>query len=283
MNSTERPVLRRIQSPLLALRREVTAFAAVTVRVCLTNYRAYKASTTIGQLVEGIAVVGMSVLLYQRVFAGQVTESFKRLTGGDYLGFVMFGVLFYAFSESALLTVSRAFASERRENTFELFVATPAGRHGYFLGYLVGQLVSSAPSILALYLASLAMGIHLRFAGLGDLFFILAIASVGLVGFGVVVGLVATAVRDLYSVQNTMVYVVYFLSGVLFPVEYLPVPLRLLSLGLPTAHGLRALRYLEAGGQGHPYVALAVVSVFWYVAAILLYRRLEVQSPEVLL
>jgi ABC-2 type transport system permease protein len=65
-------------------------------------------------------------------------------------------------------------------------------------------------------------------------------------------------------------------SGIMFPSEYLPKPMRMIGEVLPATQGMRLLT--DHGVQMQPLIVLAALILISYTASVILYRRISVRA-----
>lgn len=203
----------------------------------------------VGQLVFPLAVVGFIGLGLDRV----VTLP----TGTNYLGHLSWGML-------ALLVASGAVGGggtlieDRHSGFLRPLLVAPISRSSLVLGKLAARCTASLVLVGALVaiLGTLApLGVESAVA--------LTTAVVGITAFFLGLGVVlAVRLRSLESFRLVSALVtvpLYLLSGIFYPLDTLPRPMRLASLVNPSTYGVDLLRYATLGVAEIPPLYSALV------------------------
>jgi ABC-2 type transport system permease protein len=124
----------------------------------------------------------------------------------------------------------------------EIMVA-PVRRVSIVLGRIAGGITTAFLQSLAILLISALAGFRIEgLAGLAaGLLFMLLIATT-FIGLGLVF---ASRMRDMQGfsiIMNFVVFPIFFLSGAMFPLGNLPLPVRILSYADPLTYGIDGLR-----------------------------------------
>ena len=148
-------------------------------------------------------------------------------------------------------TVGANLLGEFLTGAHERMLVTPLARHALLVGRALKEMVPLAGQAVVIVLVMLPFGfdLHLTGALLG-----LALLTVFGVGLGSLSYALAVAVRRMdwlfWVVQQTLLFRVMFLSGMLLPLETGPGWMRALSQFNPLAHMVTAERLLFAGTVG---------------------------------
>ncbi|MDI3340740.1 MAG: ABC transporter permease [Sphaerobacter sp.] len=195
----------------------------------------------------------------------QITPSF--LHGGpqfdrlDYLAPVVIG--FFVFFFVFLLT-SVSFLRERIEGSIERLIVSPLSRGEIVLGYMLGfTLFAALQATVTILFAVYVLRIH-YVGNLGLVFLFTLLLTLGAVNLGIFLSTFART--ELQVVQFIPIVIVPqgLLSGILWPIASLPVPLQWLAHLLPLTYAAEALRGVMIRGDGLStlWVNLVVLSGF---------------------
>jgi len=126
----------------------------------------------------------------------------------------------------------------------------PISRMSIILGKTISQAFRNLiQGAITITLAVLLFDVHIR----GDIILIVLILVLGTLSF-LGLGILATAVaKEQESAQfilGLLQFPMMFLSGVLFPVEQMPMPLQVVSKFLPLTYAVNALRKVMILGVG---------------------------------
>lgn len=226
----------------------------------------------------GIAVSVFGFSLINRLVPASVHLGFGH-TPGSYFDYVVVNVAFFSLQATALQSFPQAIRTDQLRGTLEAVLSTPTSLALIVLSSGIWSFGLTLLQIVWYFtIASLFFGLRLPHAepGLVALFLVLIVAS------GAPLGILSAAaiMRFKQVVPNFLVgSAASLLSGVLFPVALLPLPLRIVSWLLPITHGLSGIR---AALHGAPWSAVAPDALWLCVAgALLLPASLAVFSRAV--
>jgi ABC-2 type transport system permease protein len=165
--------------------------------------------------------------------------------------FMVPGLVAYLLAISAVLLTALTIAGEWERGSMEQLFASPVGRLEIVLGKLLPYLVLGMIELqLVIAFGAVVFDVPIRGA-LAVVFFIGLFFVVGMLGQGLLISvvtknqLVATQAAALSSLLPSML-----LSGMVFPIENMPLPLQLLSRVVPARYLVHALRGVLLKGNG---------------------------------
>ena len=183
-------------------------------------------------------------------------------------------VLFFTF---VLTGVS--FLRERAQGTLERLLTTPVGRADILVGYLLGFLVFATIQsvvILAFTLLVLRIDYQGNVWQIAVLLMLLIVVSVSLGIF------VSTFARNEFQVVQFIPVVLapqIFLSGVIIPVQDMPLVLESIARALPLTYGVEGLTSIMLRGEGLGDVLLELGVLGAFGAALLTAAAATVRRP----
>ena len=165
--------------------------------------------------------------------------------------FMVPGLAVYLLAISAVLLTALTIAGEWERGSMEQLFASPVGRLEIVLGKLLPYLVLGMLELqLVLAFGTLAFDLPVR--GSAVLLFVFGFFFLaGMLGQGLLISvvtknqLVATQAGALSALLPSLL-----LSGMVFPIENMPLPLQLLSRVIPARYLVHALRGLLLKGNG---------------------------------
>lgn len=246
-------------------------FKSTFWRNYLTMRRAYPWSFFIGNILSGLYTILFAYLTYHFVFAGQTDSRFAGFAGtGDYISYVVLGGTVFSLAVSMLMIVSRSLITELREGSLEALLLTPSSRKGYFLGTGLQGLMRVGIEFSAIILIGWIFGLNLTHVNWVAALLVLTLTVISFFAQALVLGSVMLYFRDTYITQNSLFVVMSFVSGVTFPMQYLPGWLFPLSRIMPLTYGLQAFRRSVIEGEGlwtsrGDLASLIVLSLFYLV------------------
>jgi ABC-2 type transport system permease protein len=148
---------------------------------------------------------------------------------------------------------------ELRIGSFERFLVTPLDRSSLLIGRALKEVVPLTLQALLIVVLVTPFGFELHPAGIVIGLVLLAVFGVGL---GALSHSLAMAVKRqeylFWLVQQTLLFPLLLLSGILLPLDLAPDWLRALSRLNPLTYVVEAERALFAGDLGHPSIPIGV-------------------------
>jgi ABC-2 type transport system permease protein len=207
--------------------------------------------TLIFGLVQPIVWLGLYGSLLMGVTGGAGASPWQWFVPGIIVMVSLFGT-----------SVAGAYLLEElRVGAFERFLVTPLDRSSLLIGRALKEVVPLTLQAVFIVLVVTPFGFELHPAGILVGLLLLAVFGVGL---GALSYSLAIAVRHqeylFWAVQQTLLFPLLLLSGILLPLETAPEWLRVLSRLNPITYLVAAERALFAGDLGAPIVAVGAVS-----------------------
>ena len=198
--------------------------------------------------------------------------------GGSYFDFVAPGFIGLGVMMSGLTAVGVALAREREIGTLDGLLMAPISRVSIILGKTLAQTIRNLlQGSLIIVLAIFVFGVHVR----GSPFLIAIILILGTLSF-LGIGIVATSIaKEQESAQFILGFLQFpmmFLSGVLFPIEQMPLPLQYVSKVLPLTYAVNALRKVmvlgvDLSGVVVELLLLVIISIVTIALGVPLFDR----------
>jgi ABC-2 type transport system permease protein len=167
---------------------------------------------------------------------------------GASVAYVVLGNAVATVTYTSVFSVCQTTDSEKNQGTMEHLLVTPTNRVALYLGRgLVPILVSLATiSVGLLYAATI---FHVSFSSVAwpALALSILLTSVSMVGFGLLLGGIALFLRTSIILGNIFLFVGLLLSGVNFPLSFLPAPLQVAGELFPLTWGVTSIRDAIAG------------------------------------
>lgn len=243
------------------LRRAIGLVRTIAGRGLTETMRAYPMSFAVNHVMTSLFSIATAYVLYALVFTRAPAASFATYSGGaDYLGFIVIGLAVLTLATGALLAVGRSVILERKAGTIEAVYLSPASGMNYFVAVLLQDLLPSLVYAGATILIGLVFGAHFPTVSASTVLVGLVLGECGMLGTGILLGYVMILLRDTYLTQNTFLLLLYLLSGVFFPVDYLPHWLQAFSRLIPLTAMLDVVRAGALTGAGLRQV---VPQVLW--------------------
>jgi ABC-2 type transport system permease protein len=218
------------------VRREIAALAGYRIAAVL-------------RLLGFVSVVAS--LLFLSRFVGAAVNPHLERYAGNYLGFIVIGVLVTDFQQVGISGLAQRIRTAQMMGTLEAEIATPAPPW-MVLGAPPVYEFGAAALRAAAYLgaAKLLLGLDLSRANPLSVVVAAPLVVGAFIGLGLLAAGSTMLVRRLNPVANIVGSLSFFLSGVMYPVSVLPGWMRAIGQLLPLTHALDVLRGALLIGAG---------------------------------
>jgi ABC-2 type transport system permease protein len=224
------------------MRAEARAAWAIA-RKELQVFRRYRLNA-VNQVVQPLYQVLIPGLLLGATFAvgGEAVGLAETAGTHDTAGYLFLGMLALGLASAGFWSVAFSIRMEMDAGTLEPSWLTPTRRETFVIGMTIsGVIVAIVSTFILVLIGTWLFGADLapRLAiGLP----ILAVASVGVLGIGYMIGAIVLRMRDANFFVDAADFIVVALSGAGFPIIVLPGLVRWISYLLPTTYALDLMR-----------------------------------------
>lgn len=185
--------------------------------------------------------------------------------GGDYFAFALIGTALQIAMYPCLTVFRGAVREAQVLGTLEaiLMTRTRAASAVAYSG-LYQLLQVSVQPIVIIPLVGFALGAQFAWSNAPIALAILALVLVGFAGIGLCSAAFTIAFKQNEPFTVALISVSTLLSGVIFPIDLLPEPLRWVSLVLPLTHAAEAIRgtFISGSAVSHLELHIAVVAAY---------------------
>lgn len=211
----------------------------------------------------------------------------QSIRSGNYLYFMLPGVLLTVFQQILLLGLALTFASEYENGTFKELVRKMPNPFGMLAVKIIPYMIMSV-GILLLYWGfskyyNMVIGGAFWAFSLSTFVFILAVC-----GIGVLVSIVLPSQLKATEVLMVVATPSFILSGFTWPLSQMPIWVQYIADLIPLTHYLKTFRmlYLNYAGISHIYGPILAMSIIALVcltlsAIILHYKIKQVQRKPI--
>jgi ABC-2 type transport system permease protein len=207
----------------------------------------------------GYIFTSMTVpLLYLLAFGLGLGRS-VQLSGGSYLNFLLPGLVAMSSMNNSYNWVASGLNLSRLYfKTFQVLVQAPITPTSIMTGYVLAGMVRGLFASLMIIIVGLLLGSGFS---LSSLFILTLLLNCFLFSnFGVVVGMITKTHEDTSTYANFFILPMIFFSGTFFPLDRLPLILKLPVFCLPLTHTNILIRKTVLDGEG--LIALAVLCAY---------------------
>ena len=252
----------------------------------IVTKRVFPWTLIIGRFIAGFFTVIFPFFIYTFFLKGSLSESFNKYTNqSDYITYIVLGAAFFILSRSTIMEVGRALIKELREGTLEPFLLSSASRMGYFVGCLAEQLGRSLLQLSVMLLVGIIFGAKIIGIFSFQSIIVIILAILGFFSMSLLLSSIMLYTRDTYITQNTLFGLMGFVSGVSFPVEFLPTWLQYISHLFPMTAALKLFRLVVISNQSimlhmDLILELLILSGVYMLIGVLWFNKLERKLVE---
>jgi ABC-2 type transport system permease protein len=236
---------REVQEEALAL--PPYAYVRQTPLILLRQYKliylAFLASSRSLWLIQVLAgiVAPLGLVLFSRAMLGDITpQKAIFLLGGNMVVSITFGPGTFLISWLGM-------AMEKKEMYYWMML--PVSKTIVTQAVLGVSITLALPGLAGTYLLGVLF-LGLPLSGGWALFLLALLSALSISGLAAFLGYCVSDIAAASVVSNLLIMVVTFLSPIMIPMAALPLPLRLLSLMIPTTYAADAFRSVMAGQAG---------------------------------
>jgi ABC-2 type transport system permease protein len=201
----------------------------------------------------GGMLVGVFFLYFiGRTFNNSFSEYLARY-GNDYFAFALLGMSVSSFVSTGLYSLATQVREAQVQGTLEALLVTPTSPNMILFGNSLWSFLESfLDSLLYLGIAIVIIGLKVSMIQIALVLLILGLTFLCFLSLGMISAAFIMAFKQGNPINLLFGTSSYFLGGLLFPVEVLPLPLQKASFFLPITHAARAVReiLLVPGNQG---------------------------------
>ncbi len=190
------------------------------------------------------------VLVWRTVFAGGF-QGVGDLTSGNYITFLLTGSLFWIVIKQGIgWQISFAFAEDKHRRVLPYIMISPLNKISYLYGKIgVSVIRALISNLIIITIATLMFG----FAYKGSIlltFVFLVLTFMAFSGIGIVIASLGAWREGIADFAIVLTELLYLISGVHYPVEVYPEPIRNMLSLLPTTQAINAGRAIGLHGAG---------------------------------
>jgi ABC-2 type transport system permease protein len=192
--------------------------------------------------------------------------------------FIVPGLIGALLMQTTITAMAVSVVRERERGTLEALIVSPIRRWELLLGKIIPNLVVAYGQMtMALLVAHYVFDVPIR--GSLTLLYVLAAAfMLGTLGIGIFLSAVSRTVPQAMQLTFLTFLPSIYLSGLLFPIEGMPVVAQYLSAVIPLTYFLRIVRGIVLKGVGFSYlwpslVPLLIFGVTIFSLAVLKFRK----------
>ena len=264
------------------LSRDLTSGRDVPVQLLLNGDNANTATTVMGYALTIMQNESGRYRLMAGASQGPLLSAESRVWYNPQLRSALFlvpGLIAYIVMVTAVVSTSLSIVREKERGTMEQVRMAPLDAASFVLGKTIPYFVISLISALAILLVAMALfGVPMR-GSWSLLVGTVSLFIVGALGLGLLISSVAETQQVAFQIAVLASFLpTLMLSGFIFPIASMPVPLQTITYAVPARYFLIALRGIVLKGIGvsivwPQLVALGIFSTLVLTLASLRLRR----------
>jgi ABC-2 type transport system permease protein len=193
----------------------------------------------------------ISSLVFPILFLVIFGLGFKNVVGTlfadvDLIEFMYPGIVAMGAQMTALVA-GVSVVHDREAGFLKEILVAPLSRIGIVLGKSFGVAGVAVLQVLMLLLLAPVVGVGIDARTIAQLLPLVVMLSLGLSGLGILVASFMKSQQGFQMLINVIVFPMFFLAGVFFPVDSLPVWMEVLSKINPVTYGVDAIRQVFLG------------------------------------
>ncbi len=197
------------------------------------------------------------------------------------ISFFFFGFVFIILFSTGVWGIGQTVRNEQMAGTLEQFFLSPANRVTLIIGRWARIFLTDA-----LIIGYTTLLLYLIWGGLVTLYdpmlFLLSLGlyELGLVGFGLFFAGLTMRFRSYNTISNLVFFGYMFLTGALFPISIIPIPIRYLSMAIPFTYFNDLVRHAALATPtilptALEYAATLLLSVGMLVLGLVAFKKIE--------
>lgn len=192
--------------------------------------------------------------------------------------FIVPGLIGALLMQTTITAMAVSVVREREKGTLEALIVSPIRRWELLLGKIIPNLlVAYGQMTMALLVAHFVFAVPIR-GSLALLYALSLLFMMGTLGIGIFVSTAARTVPQAMQLAFLTFLPSIYLSGLLFPIEGMPVGAQYLAALIPLTYFLRIVRGIVLKGVGFEYLwpsllPLAAFGAVMFTLAVLKFRK----------
>ncbi|MGE5360540.1 MAG: ABC transporter permease [Bacteroidales bacterium] len=254
--------------------RAVSTGAMAPVQILINGDNANTASTVMGYALTIVRSASSSLVLERRgVQAAPLVSAEPRIWYNPELKSALFlvpGLIAFIGMITAAISTALSIVREKERGTWEQVRMAPIGTPSYVVGKTLPYLAISIASAMAIVVAAMALfDLPMRGSWL-ELLGAVALFLLGALGTGMLISTVSDSQLVAFQIVLVVAFLpTFLLSGFIFPIASMPVPIRMVTTIVPARYFLVALRGIVLKGISLTVVWREVLALAIYAVGVL--------------
>lgn len=188
-------------------------------------------------------------LIWLLVIGSGFGAMLQRFGATDYQQFLIPGLLCMVLLFGAMLA-SLSLVYDKESGVMRMLVIAPFAHYWIILARTISAAIAGLVQVLLLIVILFVTGFLTWPFDLGLFILGLCITALLCASFGMLIAVFSKSLDNFAVIMNFVIFPVFFLSGALYPLEHLPLWLKVITLANPFSYGVDLLKHalLDAGG-----------------------------------
>ncbi len=202
------------------------------------------------------------------------------------MSFFFFGFIFIILFSTSVWGVGQSVRNEQTAGTLEQFFLAPVNRITLIVGrwarvFLTDAVIISYTTVV-LYLLG---GGFITLLEPAFFLFSLGLYEIALIGFGLLVAALTLRIKSYSTIANLIFFGYMILTGALFPVTVIPMPIRYVSLAIPFTYFNDLMRHAALGTptilpHALEYATAILLSISMLLVGFIAFNKIEQDARE---
>ncbi len=254
--------------------RAINTGRTASVQILINGDNANTASAVMGYALNIVRSVSTSLLVEQRGVSVAAPVSVEpRIWYNPELKSALFlvpGLIAFIGMITGAVSTALAIVREKERGTWEQVRMAPISTPAYIVGKTIPYLAISIASAMAIMVAAMALFELPMRGSWADLLLAVSLFLAGALGTGMLISTISDS--QLVAFQAVLIVAflpTFLLSGFIFPISSMPVPIQLVTTIVPARYFLVALRGIVLKGVAVPIVWRELTALVIYAVAVL--------------
>lgn len=212
--------------------------------------------------------ITVSLLMFYFIgetFGGAISPFLGRY-GGSYFPYVLVGYAASSFVTAGLNAFSDEVRAAQIEGTLESLLGTPTSIYTILIGNSLWSFITAfIESILLIVIGILFFNLNITAVGVFSAIIILLMTLIAFIS----IGMLSASFIMIFKQGNPIKFLFgtssYFLGGIIFPVEVLPLPLQYMAELLPITHAIKSLREILLAQMSFEHIIPALINLCIFI------------------
>lgn len=232
---------------------------------------------------EAIGSIVQLVILMSVFFLFATAVGFRGFTGfgtHEIYIFFMTGLLVMVFDGVSLYGPVNAMQRDLYNGTLEYIYFTPMRKYPYFLGYLLGSVITNSLIGFIPLLTILIWYANLSVTNVMMIILVMSLLVLSLLSFGIIVSLSVILFKQVQALVSLLGLVMQFFTGAFIPVTSMPPYVRPIAIFFPHTWAYELIRYYAYKGNwslmlplAYNWILIIGFTIVYTLAAVFLLRK----------